>query len=176
MTQVLRADVDKVPLGGMAMLPIDGIARRIGEAFQLTDRLGQHGGVVGLVDDPVAPLVFLQQRRSQAVIAEPATAFPTDRLSDTTLVLAINDLLEPGDDVRVAMLTNSTMIQRRPILCATAPVVPEPAKESRTQSPVCEPSSKIRFKSSSGLGVAKGSASLKALTSCAAILFSPTSE
>ena len=30
---------------------------------------------------------------------------------------------------------SSTMIQRRPILWATAPVVPEPAKESRTRSP-----------------------------------------
>ena len=41
---------------------------------------------------------------------------------------------------------SSTMIQRRPILWATAPVVPEPAKESRTKSPGLVAISRIRSK------------------------------
>ena len=67
------------------MLPVDGIARRIGEAFQLAHRLGQHGGVVCLVDDPVAPLVLFQKRRRETVVAETAAAFPVDRLGDAAL-------------------------------------------------------------------------------------------
>src|SRR4030042_4473236 len=47
------------------------------------------------------------------------------------------------------------MIQRRPILCATAPVVPEPAKESRTQSPGLVAISRTLFISRSGFGVPK---------------------
>ena len=42
------------------------------------------------------------------------------------------------------------MIQRRPILWATAPVVPEPAKESRTRSPGLVASSKQRLINFSG--------------------------
>src|SRR5262245_49059177 len=42
------------------------------------------------------------------------------------------------------------MIQRRPILWATAPVVPEPAKESSTQSPGFVVSSITRFNKPSG--------------------------
>ena len=49
---------------------------------------------------------------------------------------------------------SSTMIQRRPILWATAPVVPEPAKESRTRSPGLVAISNNSLKSRSGFGVA----------------------
>ncbi len=47
---------------------------------------------------------------------------------------------------------NSTMIHRRPILCATAPVVPEPAKESRTKSPGLVAISTMYLKRPSGFG------------------------
>ena len=33
--QVLRGRVDEIALGGMALLPVDRVARRVGEAFQL---------------------------------------------------------------------------------------------------------------------------------------------
>ena len=58
---------------------------------------------------------------------------------------------------------NSTMIQRRPILCATAPVVPEPANESSTKSPGFVESSSIRLRSNSGLGAENGSLSIECL-------------
>jgi hypothetical protein len=50
---------------------------------------------------------------------------------------------------------SSTMIQRRPILWATAPVVPDPAKESKTRSPDWVATRRVRSKSFSGLGVSK---------------------
>ena len=93
MRQVLRRDVDEVPLGRVAVLPVDRVARRVGEAFQLADRLGQHRGVVLLVDDPVAPLVLFEQRRREPVVAEAAAALPADRLGDAAGVLAVDDLL-----------------------------------------------------------------------------------
>lgn len=47
------------------------------------------------------------------------------------------------------------MIHRRPILCATTPVVPEPANESRTQSPGVVEIVMMRSRSFSGFGVSK---------------------
>jgi hypothetical protein len=44
--QVLRGDVDEVALAGMAVLPPLRFRRRVGEAFQLGQRLGQLRGVV----------------------------------------------------------------------------------------------------------------------------------
>ena len=77
----------------MAVLPVDGLARRVGEAFELAQRLGQHRGVVLLVDDPVAPAVLLKQRRREPVVAETAAALPADGLGDAAGILAVDDLL-----------------------------------------------------------------------------------
>ena len=149
----LRGDVDEIALGRMPVLPVDRVARRIGEALQLAQRLGQHRGVVLLVDDPVAPLVLLQQRRREPVVAETAAALPAHRLGDAAL--------DPSPSMtffRRGMMCvwqcspSSTMIQRRPILCATAPVVPEPAKESRIRSPGSVQACTIRSIRPSGLG------------------------
>src|SRR3989339_1596897 len=67
---------------------------------------------------------------------------------------------------------SSTIIHRRPILCATAPVVPDPAKESRTKSPGFVAICKIRNNSFSGLGVANDSPVNKSFDSYLAILLS----
>ena len=53
----------------------------------------------------------------------------------------------------------SMPIQRRPILCATAAVVPEPRKLSRTRSPGLVAMWRMRWIRRSGLGVAKMSRS-----------------
>jgi hypothetical protein len=66
--QVGRGYVDEVLLRGMAMLPVDRITRGIRESLQLAEGFSQHGRVVGPVDDPVAPLVLLQQGRRKPVI------------------------------------------------------------------------------------------------------------
>jgi len=71
---------------------------------------------------------------------------------------------------------SSTMIQRRPILCATAPVVPEPAKESRTRSLGLVATSRTRRIRRSGFGVSKTFSELKARTSNLASWLCPTSS
>ncbi len=86
------------------MLPVKRIAGRIGKPFQFAQSLGQHAGIVGFVDDPVAPVVFFQQRRRQPVVAESAAAFPVDRLGNAARVIAVNDLLQPRNDMGVAMI------------------------------------------------------------------------
>ena len=50
MVQVGRGDVDEVLLRGIAVLPIDGIAGRIGEALQLAQCFGQHGGIISFLE------------------------------------------------------------------------------------------------------------------------------
>src|SRR3989442_1097186 len=64
-TQVLRGYIDKISLRGVAMLPIDRIARSVDESFQLADCLGKHRCIVCFINDPVAPLVFFQERRGE---------------------------------------------------------------------------------------------------------------
>ena len=71
---------------------------------KLSERLGEHGGVVGLVDDPVAPLVLFQERRGEVVVAEAAAPLPTHALRDAAGVLAVDHLLQTRDDVGVAVL------------------------------------------------------------------------
>ena len=70
---------------------------------------------------------------------------------------------------------SSTMIQRLPILWATAPVVPLPANESNTKSPLLVAKVKIRSIKRSGFGVSKNSLSIKDLISLLASLVVPTS-
>jgi hypothetical protein len=96
--------IDEIALGGMAVLPIHRIRRRIAEALQLAQRLGQHGGVVVVVDDPVAPLVLFQQRRRQAVVAEAATALPAHCFGNAAGVFAVDDLLQARNDMRMTVL------------------------------------------------------------------------
>ena len=103
MAEILRGDVDEISLRGMAVLPIDRIARRIGETFEFTDCFSQHFGVVGFVNDPIVPLVFFQQRGRQSKVAEPTAALPAYSFRNTALVYVINDLLQTWDDMRVAM-------------------------------------------------------------------------
>ncbi len=81
------------------------MAGRVAEAFELAQRLGQHLGVVVLVDHPLAPAILLQQARREAAIAEAATALPADGLGDPALVFAVDDFLQPRNDVGVAVLT-----------------------------------------------------------------------
>lgn len=66
--------IDKVLLGGMAMLPVNGVGRRIGGALQLTEGLGQHGPVIGLVDCPVATFVLFEEIWAPAVVTEAPAA------------------------------------------------------------------------------------------------------
>jgi hypothetical protein len=102
--QALRGDVDEVVLGALAVLPVVRVAGCVGEAFQLADRCRQHFGVVVLVDDPLAPAVLLQQAGGEAVVAEAAAALANSRLADAALVLAVDDLFQARNDVRVAVL------------------------------------------------------------------------
>jgi hypothetical protein len=67
-------------------------------------------------------------------------------------------------------------IQRRPILWATAAVVPLPKKLSRTRSPGLVARVRIRSIKRSGLGVAKTDSALNAFTSFFASWLSPTSS
>src|ERR1700679_3073997 len=73
---------------------------------------------------------------------------------------------------------SSTIIQRRPILWATAAVVPDPPNESSTISLGWEERSSTRFISRSGLGVWNTSASAltTAITSFFASCVLPTSS
>lgn len=104
MAQVLGGDVDEILRRGMTVLPVHRIARRVDKAFQLAHRLGKHGGVVNSVDDPVAPFVFFQKGWRQTEVAKTATTLPVDSLADTTLICAVDELLEARDDVGVAVL------------------------------------------------------------------------
>src|SRR5579884_3354080 len=100
----LRRHVDKIGLGRVPVLPVDLFAGRVSEAHQLAHGLGQHGGVVLLADDKIAKAVFFEQRRRKPVVAEAAAALPVHRLGDAAGVLAVDDLLEARNDVRVAVL------------------------------------------------------------------------
>ena len=64
MVQILRRYVDKVAFRRMAMLPVRRVARSVTEALKLSDRLGQHFGLVVFVDDPVSPFILLEKRWS----------------------------------------------------------------------------------------------------------------
>jgi len=95
----LGCDVDKVPLGGVAVVPVEGVGRGVGEAFELAEGLGEHFGVVGFVDDPVAPFVLFEEGRSEVIIAEAAAAFPFSDFGDAAFIFAVDDFLKARDDV-----------------------------------------------------------------------------
>lgn len=99
----LGGDVEEVAFGGVALLPIVGVGGGVGEAFEFAEGFGQHGGVVGFVDDPVAPLVLLEEGGGEVVVAEAAAALPVCGLGDAAFVVAVDDFLEAGDDVGVAV-------------------------------------------------------------------------
>ena len=102
--QAGRGHVNEILLRGVAVLPIDRIAGRIGESLQLAQGLRKHGGIVVFVDHPVAPLVLFQQGWRQAVVTESAAPFPVDGLCDAAGILAVDDFFQAGDDVGVAVL------------------------------------------------------------------------
>src|SRR2546427_9209412 len=88
----------------MAVLPINRVTWGVDEPFKLAPRLGQHGGVEFLADDPVPPLVLFKEGGREAEIAEPAAAFPVHGLRDAAEVMPINHPLEPGSDMGVAVV------------------------------------------------------------------------
>ena len=85
------------------MLPIEPVARRIDEPLQLAERLGQHGGVELLADNPVAPPVLFEQRRCETVVSEPSAALPAHGLGDAAGP-APSITFQPRNDMRVTML------------------------------------------------------------------------
>src|SRR6266487_4109352 len=103
MGQVLRSHVDEVSLRGVTMLPVDGVARLICKALKLADGLGQHRGVVGRVDYPIAPLISFEKRRRQAVVAKPTAAFPSCCFCNRPCLLAVDHLCHAWNDVCMAV-------------------------------------------------------------------------
>lgn len=66
-------NVEEVALGGIAMLPVHRVGWCVAEAFQLAQRLGQNGGVVGRVDEHafhLARKLRLQRLQRQQLIPE----------------------------------------------------------------------------------------------------------
>lgn len=78
-------------------------------------------------DRPIDPAVLVENRLTEAVETITAAPLPVHRLGDPPL-LAFDHLLQAWSPISIPMY-------RRPILWATAAVVPEPRKESRTRSP-----------------------------------------
>ena len=103
-TQAAGGDVDKIAFAAVAVHPEMRLAGRVGETHVLAHGLGEHFRVVGLVDDPVAPLILFQQRRRQTQVAEPATALPIHGLADATLIRAVDNLLQARHDMGMAVL------------------------------------------------------------------------
>jgi hypothetical protein len=56
-----------------------------------------------LIDDPIAPLVFFEQRRRQPVITKAAAALPVDGLRNAARVCAVNYFFQARNDVRVTV-------------------------------------------------------------------------
>lgn len=104
LAEVLGGDVNEVAFGGVAVLPVEGFAGGVGEAFEFAQGFGEHFGVVGFVDDPVIPFVFLQERGGEVVVAKAAAALPVNGFGNAAGVFAIDDFLESGDDVGVAVV------------------------------------------------------------------------
>ena len=44
----------------MAVLPVDFLTWSVGETLQLADSLGKHSGIILLVDNPIAKLIFFE--------------------------------------------------------------------------------------------------------------------
>ncbi len=91
--EVLGGDVDEVAFGGVALLPVEGFGRGVGEAFEFAEGFGEHFGVVGLVDDPVVPAVFFEQGGGEVLIAEAAAALPVDGCGDAAGIFVVDDFL-----------------------------------------------------------------------------------
>jgi hypothetical protein len=94
----------KSRLAAVAVLPVAVWARRVREAFELAQRRRQHLGVEVAVDDPLPPAVLLEQARRDTVVAEAPAALPPRGGRDAARILAVDDLLQPRNDVRVTVL------------------------------------------------------------------------
>ena len=103
--QCLRGDIKEVAFGRMALLPIDAIARRVGEAFQLARSPAPASRRHILAGDNLpAPFVLFEQRGREFIIAETAAALPIDRLADPALIAAVDNLLQARNDMRGAVI------------------------------------------------------------------------
>ena len=71
--QILRRDVNEIPLRRVAVQPIDHVAWRVVKSLKLAQGFGEHRRVVLGVDDPVAPLVLLHQGWRKTVVPELGT-------------------------------------------------------------------------------------------------------
>ena len=100
----LGGDVDEVGFGGVALLPVEAIGGGVGEAFEFAEGFGEHGSVVGFVDDPVAPFVLGEEGGREMVVAEAAAAVPVGGCGDAAFVGVVDDFLEAGNDVGVAVI------------------------------------------------------------------------
>src|SRR4030042_1153130 len=87
----------------MAVLPVDRITWGIREAFQLANGFSKHGGVIFLIDDPIANPVLFEKRRTKPVVPKPSSTLPANGFRDSALVRTINNLLHTRDNVRVAV-------------------------------------------------------------------------
>ena len=66
--------------------------------------LGEHGRVVFLGDDPLAPLVLGEQGGREFVVTKTAAASPADCLGDAAGVCTVDDLAKTRNTMRVAVL------------------------------------------------------------------------
>src|SRR5579864_4369875 len=75
----------------------------VGEAFHLAHSFRQHRRVVLFADDPVVPMVSLQQRRCKATKPKATTTLPLSAISNPPWVLTIYHLEQTWNDVGVAV-------------------------------------------------------------------------
>ena len=61
MAQAAGGDVDKIGFGAVAVHPEMGLAGGVLKAHVFAHGLAEHFGIVGFVDNPVAPGIFFQQ-------------------------------------------------------------------------------------------------------------------
>ena len=82
-------------------------------------------------------IVHLRTSRRNVEDTETAPTVPLSRVRDAARVLAMDDLASVAGlrNCQGCRRIRSIPTQRRPILCATAAVVPEPRKQSSTMSP-----------------------------------------
>ena len=86
-----------------AVLPPLRFGRRVGKAFQLTQRFGEVRGVVLGIDDWIVPAVVDDEAWRKLVVTETATALPVHRFGNAALVFTVDDFFQARDDMRVAM-------------------------------------------------------------------------
>lgn len=99
----LGSDIEKIAFGGVALLPVEGVRGGVGKAFEFAEGFGKHGGVVSFINYPVPPFVLFEQGGGEMVVTEAAAAVPVNGFGDAAFVCTVDDFLEAGDDVGMAM-------------------------------------------------------------------------